>query len=310
MIDVRKLRMLSELQRNGTIAAVAESLHLTASGVSMQLSALERELGVPLTERRGRRVVLTPAGVLLAQHGHEILDRLSLAELEVDALRRGAVGQYSIAAFPSAARTFVADSWRDLIDEGSGLELRVVTLEPEDALAALSAGEVDLAVIHAYSNVPRDIPNGIDARVISTDPVRLAVPGAGDGEGDAAADLADFADRRWIVPAPGVTCHSMVDRACGLAGFRPDVVAESMDFSVQLALVAAGVGVALVPDLTVVSMPPNVRLLPLKAPVSRSIFVAARSSGARDRGIAEVAARLEASARRTTGARATSVRPG
>src|SRR5690348_14720188 len=115
MIDVRKLRMLTELDRLGTIAAVAEELHLTAPGISMQLTALERELSVPLTERQGRRLVLTPAGKVLASHGHDILDRLALAELGVESLRRGAAGSYRVAAFPSAARTFVAATWRGIL---------------------------------------------------------------------------------------------------------------------------------------------------------------------------------------------------
>ncbi len=131
MIDVRKLRMLAALDRLGTIAAVAKELHLTAPGVSMQLGALERELGIALTERQGRRLALTPAGRLLAHHGRDVIDRLSLAELEIDALRRGDAGTYRVAAFPSAGRTFVADAWRELLSDGAGMNLLVTTLEPE-----------------------------------------------------------------------------------------------------------------------------------------------------------------------------------
>src|SRR4029077_14381597 len=156
MLDVRKLRMLCALERLGTIAAVAEELHLTAPGISMQLSALERELGVALTERHGRRLALTPAGRLLAAHGHDILDRLALAEMEVDAIRGGRVGKYRVAAFPSAARTLVSDAWRAIRADQAGVELTLTTPEPETALALLVAGETDLALVHSYSNVPRD----------------------------------------------------------------------------------------------------------------------------------------------------------
>ncbi len=110
--------MLAALERLGTVAAVAEELHLTAPGISMQLNAFERELGVPLTERQGRRLALTPAGRLLAAHGRDMLDRLSLAELEIDTLQRGAGGRYRVAAFPSAARTIVADAWAALLTDG------------------------------------------------------------------------------------------------------------------------------------------------------------------------------------------------
>lgn len=298
MIDVRKLRMLAALQRLGTIAAVADELHLTAPGVSQQLTTLEKELGLQLTERQGRRVALTPAGRLLAAHGHDIVDRLSLAELELEALRAGTVGHYTVTAFPSAARTFIADTCRRLIgDAGSALELRITTSEPEAALDALSCGAVDLAVIHSYSNVPRDIPRGLATRTIGTEPIRLATRKA-----DRPADtepptrLEDYADHAWIAATDDVTCFDMVERACGLAGFRPRIVAESMDFSVQLALVAAGVGVALVPDLTIETLPEGVELLSPATPIERTVFLAARAPRFADPGIQNLAGIIERSA--------------
>ncbi|GAA1976859.1 LysR family transcriptional regulator [Microbacterium pumilum] len=287
MIDVRKLRMLAALDRLGTLAAVAEELRLTAPGISMQLSALERELGVALTERQGRRLVLTPAGKLLAAHGRVLVDRLSLAELEVTALRLGEVGSYRVAAFPSAARTFVADAWRRLLAEGAGVSLTLTTPEPEDALAALTTGETDLAVVHSYSNVPRDIPDGVALHAIVTEPVWLAMR-ADDPLGAPAVDLAELANRPWITPTPDLTCFEMTERACGLAGFRPRIVAQSMDFQVQLELVAAGVGVALVPDLTVAALPREVVLVRPAQALSRRIHAAQRSSTHGDPGVARL----------------------
>src|SRR6476620_161264 len=134
MLDVRKLRMLSALERLGTIAAVAEELHLTAPGISMQLNALERELCVALTVRHGRRLALTPAGRVLADHGHEILDRPALAEVEVDAIRGGRAWRYPLAACPSAARTLVADAWKAIQAKHAAVELPLATPEPEQAL--------------------------------------------------------------------------------------------------------------------------------------------------------------------------------
>lgn len=301
MIDVRKLRMLAELERLGTVAAVADALHLTAPGVSQQLSALERELGVPLTERRGRRLALTPAGKLLAGHGREVMDRLSLAELEVDAVRRGTTGGYRIAAFPSAARTLVAGAWEALDVAGSGLELEVDTLEPEDALAALAAGSADLAVVHSYSNIPRRLPEGILAERIAEEPVWIALrsddPRAPEAAG--AVDLSDLSDRRWIAPDATFSCYEMVERACGLAGFRPRIGVRSVDFAVQLAFVAAGAGVALVPDLTVDRIPDGVVLAPLTAPVSRFTHATRRTALSEDAGLDIVSTELRAAAQRS-----------
>lgn len=286
MIDVRKLRMLEALARLGTLAAVADELGLTPSGVSMQVSALEKEVGVALTERQGRRVALTPAGSVLAAHGRGVLDRLSLAELELDSLRSGSVGTYTLTAFPSAARTFVADACRRMVEGGSSaIELHLTTLEPEAALEALSRGKADLAVVHAYSNVPREVPRGVVVRTLGTEPVWLATRRPGASAGPSSTRLEDYADLPWIAPTADVTCFEMVERACGVAGFRPRVVAESMDFAVQLELVAAGLGVALVPDLTIDRVPDGVELHRPDTPIERTVLLAHRTSGTSDPGV-------------------------
>lgn len=287
MIDVRKLRLLAALQRLGTIAAVAEEVHLSAPGVSMQLSALEKEMGLRLTQRQGRGVVLTAAGHALAAHGRDILDRLSLAELELESLRAGRIGQYTVTAFPSAARTIVSDaSRRVLADGGPALELRITTLEPDFAIEALASGAADLAIIHSYSNVPRELPSRLDSRPLGSEPVWLAAPAADrDDHVAGTVRLEDYESSTWIAPTADVTCFTMMERACGLAGFQPRIVAEAMDFAVQLELVAAGVGVALVPALTVAQLPPGVELLDLAAPVRRSLHLAARTPDFADPGI-------------------------
>jgi len=310
MIDVRRLRLLAELDRRGTVAAVAEHLHLTPSGVSMQLAALERETGLPLTERRGRRLALTPGGRLLAEHAHAVLDRLQVAELEVAALRDGLGGEYRLAAFPSAARTFVARAWGELLARGSGPTLRLETLEPEEAVPAVLGGAADLAVVHAYSDVASPRAADLAARELLREPVLLAVPGSGAvhwaGAGaeagsatDGPVDLAAFADAAWVAPPEGMACAGMVERACGRAGFRPRVVARSVDFGAQLALVARGVGVALVPDLTVDVLPEGVALRRLARPVHRTSVLVTRVALAGDPGARAVGEALEGAAAAT-----------
>lgn len=281
---MRKLHLLAELERLGTIAAVADALHLSRPAVSMQLSSFERELGIGLTERRGRRLELTPAGRALAEHGKDVVGRLALVEFEVDGLRDGTVGQYRVAAFASAARTIVADAWASIAATGDTMTISLTTPEPEDAVQALLSGATDLAVVHGYSNVPRRLPVGVDAVSLGSEPVRLALraddPAAVDG-----VDLAAFATRSWVTPVRSLTCFEMVDRACGLAGFRPAVVAETIDFSVQLQLVHAGIGVALLPELAVETVPSGVTLVRPRQEVERHIFAATRSGQQHDPGI-------------------------
>lgn len=274
MLDIRKLRMLAELERLGTVAAVAREFHQTAPGVSMQLGALEREVGLQLTERHGRNLALTPAGVLLARHGREIASRLNRAELEAAALRDGVAGRYRVAAFPSAARTIVATGWRTVRESAEiGLNLELVELEPDDALAALANGEVELAVTHAYSNAATTSDERFVSEQIATERVFLASREAG-----GPVDLESFATADWIVPRRSLSCFEMVERATGLAGFSPHAVAEATDFAVILSLVSAGVGVALVPELTVATLPDNVTLRELERPIYRYDFVVTRAA--------------------------------
>jgi DNA-binding transcriptional LysR family regulator len=291
VLDVRKLRTLAELDRLGTIAAVAVHLHLTQPAVSMQLTALEREVGLPLTERQGRRVVLTPAGRVLARHGHDLADMVAVAEMELVALREGRTGTYRIAAFPTAARSFVADAWRSLLTSpDSGPTLRVLECEPQDALPALAEGAVDLAVTHSYSNMAVLPSPALVAVPLAVEEVLLVVP-RGQGAAPASWDalpsvaLADYARHDWVLPHPLWTCHEMVQRACAAAGFVPRSVADATDYSVQLALVAAGVGVALVPQLGCASIPSGVELRRLSEPVRRSSFTVTRSTSRADLGL-------------------------
>ncbi len=302
MLDSRKLRMLSELERLGTVGAVAKQLHLSAPGVSMQLSTLEREVGLTLTEKRGRRIALTPAGRLLAQRGHKIVDMLHLAETEVAALREGAAGTYSLAAFPSATRTFVAHTWRQLLQQpGHGLRLRLTECEPQDALSGLSSGAFDLAVTHCYSNVSQGDDADLIATRILSEPVWLATrhddPAIKQSASSDAVDLAQFAAHDWVLPHERWSCYEMAQRACGLAGFSPRRVAEASDFSVLLELVAVGAGVALVPQLTVARVPEGVRLHPLKSPIFRHDLVVTRSPAQPDPGIQRLTQLLRDSAR-------------
>jgi DNA-binding transcriptional LysR family regulator len=285
--------MLAELDRLGTIAAVAKSLNLTPPGISMQLSGLERDLGIQLTEKRGRRIVVTPAGHLLARHGSAIVDMLAVAEMEAAALRDGAVGTYRVAAFPTAARAILPVAWKMIADESqSGVQLRLFEMEPSVALAALFAGDIELAVVHHYSNMPPLTGPGLAFTPIHDEVVRLAVNEQDWSDSAGTVNLGEFADHAWIVPNREWTCYDMVHRAADLAGFEPNTVAEATDFQVQLALVAAGVGVALVPALGAMDVPPGVRMLDLEAPIHRKVLAVSRRGSSSDAGLRRIRSAL------------------
>ena len=284
MIDVRRLRLLAELEARGTIAAVGAALHLSPPGVSTQLSALEREVGLDLTEKDGRRIRLTPAGRRLAAHARVVLDQLEVIASEIAESKQGRRGRFRVGAFSSAARTIVAETWRSLLDSGSEVTMILHECEPDQAIPSLACGELDLAITHSYSNVPRAMPPEVEAVSLASETVWLAVRQddvilAGSRR---SVDLRSMSERPWVVPHAELSCYDMVQRACAAAGFVPRVVAEATDFSVLTSLVAAGVGVALIPDLTIDHLPRAVRLVRLQDPIQRHDFILTRQTAATD----------------------------
>lgn len=284
MIDVRRLRLLAELEARGTIAAVGAALHLSPPGVSTQLSALEREVGLDLTEKDGRRIRLTPAGRRLAAHARVVLDQLEVIASEIAASKQGQRGSFRVGAFPSAARTIVAETWRSLLDSGSEVTMILDVCETDQAIPSLARGELDLAITHSYSNVPRAMPPEVEAVSLASETVWLAVR-----EDDVIlagsrrwVDLRSMSERPWVVPHAEMSCYDMVQRACAAAGFVPRVVAEATDFSVLTSLVAAGVGVALIPELSIDHLPSAVRLVRLQDPIQRHDFILTRQTAGTD----------------------------
>ncbi|GAB3141735.1 LysR family transcriptional regulator [Microbispora hainanensis] len=262
MLDVRRLRLLRELAYRGTIAAVAEALTFTPSAVSQQLAALEREAGVALLERTGRRVALTPAGVALVRHAEAVLERLEQAAAELAAAKGDLSGTVRIGAFPTATRAILPSALAALARTHPGLDPMVDEVDPAEVAPRLRAGELDVALVHEYDFVPAEPDLALDAVPLLDEPMYLATIRPGGGEGDAATLLA-CRDAPWIVSTPGTLCHVMAVRACQAAGFSPRVRHHIDDFATVLAMVAVGQGVALVPELGAADPPEGVTLTAL-----------------------------------------------
>ncbi|MFF8268594.1 LysR substrate-binding domain-containing protein [Streptomyces sp. NPDC016562] len=267
MLDVRRLRLLRELARRGTIAAVAEALAFSPSAVSQQLGVLEREAGLPLLERTGRGVRLTPAGQHLVGHAEAVLERLEQAEADLAEARGGLAGALRIGAFPTATRAIVPAALVALARRHPGLEPMVSETDPAAVAHALRAGDLDVALVHAYDFVPAAQEPGLVTEPLYGEAMYLAAP-AGQGpepspepspvpspsagsEPDQGAVLRTHADAPWITATSGTLCHAMTVRACQAAGFTPRIRHQVDEFATVLALVAAGQGVAVVPQLGV-----------------------------------------------------------
>jgi len=286
MLDVRRLRLLRELALRGTIAAVAEALAFTPSAVSQQLSALEREAGVPLLERTGRRVTLTPAGTNLVGHAEAVLERLERAAADLADTHSGLAGTVRIGTFPTATHAVVLAALAHLAAAHPRLEPRVSELDPAGVAHALRAGELDLALAHDYDFVPSPAEPGLGGVPLFRESMYLA------STDPTVATLPRCADAAWITATPGTLCHAMTLRACQAAGFAPAVRHQVDEFATVLALVAAGHGVALVPQLAAADPPPGVVLTRL--PMHRRTEVAFRAGAAGHPAVVAVVAALRA----------------
>jgi DNA-binding transcriptional LysR family regulator len=258
MLDVRRLRLLCDLSRLGTIAAVAQAAAYTPSAVSQQLSALEREAGVALLERTGRGVTLTTAGRVLVRHAETVIAALEQTSAALAAVTAGLSGPLRIGAFPTAVRTLLPQALVRLGRRHPGLELMVTELDPVAVPAALRERRLDVGLLHDYDVVPVEPDPALDATPLLDETVFLAVPAAG-----ACTALDHVRDAAWILASPGTLCHTATLHLCRAAGFTPRARHQADDFATVLALVAADQGVSVVPELATADSPAGVRLIPL-----------------------------------------------
>jgi DNA-binding transcriptional LysR family regulator len=272
MLDIRKMALLRELSRLGTIAAVAEAQFCTPSAVSQQLAALEREAGVRLLRRSGRGVALTAAGADLAERAGGVLALLEEASAALASARTELAGELRIGAFPTAVRTLLPAALVALGAAHPRLELHVTELDPAQAPDALRADLLDIALVHEYDYVPAEADPALVTQPLLSEPVYLA---SAAGHAPAAPDPVSASRALpWIVGSPGTLCHLMVVRLCQAAGFTPRIRHYADDFAAVLTLVAAGQGVAVVPELALADCPDGVALAALSA--TRRTLIACR----------------------------------
>ncbi|SKB08860.1 LysR substrate-binding domain-containing protein [Aeromicrobium choanae] len=284
MLDVRRLRLLRELQIRGTLASVAAALHQSPSSVSQQLSLLEQEVGVELLRKVGRRVQLTPQAEILVEHTSAVLERLERAESDLAGSLDEATGTFRLAVFQSVALALMPATLSILETEHPRLRVTMTQREPESALHETWAREFDLVIAEKYPGHNTPWHPELDAVDLTTDEVRLAVPPAGRRFGDITS-IAGAADAPWVMEPPGVASRHFAEQACRVAGFEPDVRYETADLQAQISLIESGHAVALLPDLLWLNREPPVALHRLEGRPHRTIFTSARRASAHSPGV-------------------------
>lgn len=248
--DIRKLQILRTLRERGTVTATAEALRMTPSAVSQQLTNLAKQVGVPLLEAQGRRVRLTDAARLLLRHAEAVFEQLERADAELAAYTRGEVGEVRVGAFSTAVPALVVPAVRALRAAHPGVVVRVREAEAAEAYELLAAGEVDLALsLAAQAPVVGD-PRFTRVPLL-TDPLDVALPKGHELATTEPLRLADLAAEDWIFGGSG-PWSDITRGACEAAGFSPRQGHSAAGWTAILAMVEAGMGVALVPRMAAV----------------------------------------------------------
>ncbi len=266
-METRRLAVLLELSRLGSMREVAEELGTTTSTVSQQIATLAREAGTPLVEPDGRRVRLTPAGRRLAEHAVTILAAVEAARLDLDP-RSEPAGTVRVAGFATAVRSTLLPVLHEVSRAHPAVRLLIREHEPAEAFALLRTDDVDLALTYDYELAPADFDLTVESRPLWTTRWGLGVP-VQDAEvtGDARAIFAHFADRDWIVNSRNTADADVVRTIASMADFEPRVTHRVDSLELVQDLVASGLGVGLLPA----DQPtrPEVVTLPLTDPEVR-----------------------------------------
>ena len=271
MLDLRRLRLLRELNERGTIAAVADALQYTPSAVSQQLAQLERETGVKLLERAGRSVRLTDPALVLVEHADALLERAERAEADLAAAAGTVTGRGRIAGFQSVALRIALPAMEALATDAPRLRCEFVEAEPEQALPALALGDVDLVLGDEWQHQPWRLPAGLERHELLADPVRLVLPARHPAarRHPEAVPLRELVDSAWATGHAAMGWEEVTQRTCReLGGFEPDIRHRTNDATVSLALVARGLAVTMLPEL---ALPARRRGIALRRSAERDL---------------------------------------
>jgi DNA-binding transcriptional LysR family regulator len=299
MIDLGRLLALRAVSTYGTVTAAAGALHCTPSAISQHLAKLERETGARLVEKDGRRLRLTEAGRVLVEHAGRVLAAVEEAEAALAAHHETVSGRLTISSFPTACRGLMPHALRRLATDHPGLRVSLLEADRDASFDHMLRGTVDVALVDEWPEMPAEFPTGVSHVELGHDVGDLMVPADHPLATEAGPiPMTRARGERWIATKPGTVCHEWLLRM--LPGVRPEILVG--EFETQLTLVAEGLGVAFVPRLARIMVPPGVTVRPVTPVAARRVVVAWRSAAAVRPAIgATVAALREAWDRRTLG---------
>jgi DNA-binding transcriptional LysR family regulator len=285
MFELKHLRVFKEVAERGSFSAAAEALNYSQPAVSQQIAALERAAGARLVERAPRGIHLTEAGRALLGHTEAVLARLAEAEAELEAINGVRAGRVRLASFPTGGASLIPPATAAFGERYPGVELVLSMAEAAESRELLRTGEVDIALLLESGFEPDSQNERIERIPLLEDPMYVALPVDHPLAGKRSVKLAELADETWMCGSH--TSSSCPDaaiflRACHEAGFEPRIALENDDYAAIQAFVAAGVGVALIPQLALQSAREDILIRALAEPrVPRHVVAATPAGGYR-----------------------------
>jgi molybdate transport repressor ModE-like protein len=298
MMNFERLRALHAVAMHGSVNAAANALHVTTSAVSQQIAKLEDELGQILLEREGRGVRLSDSATALAEHMQRMLTLMEQAEADVDARRSGVVGEITVGAFPTALRGLAPSTLKTLRGKWPGLKVALMEIEPPEGMALLLRGELDLVIAQDWANAPLPQIKGLSKQGLLEDVADIAFPRNHRMAKRKVVGLDELRSEQWITlgqntsisgksPIPDTWCRDWLVYTLRSRGHEAKVVHTAGEHATQLALVAAGLGLSVIPRLGRSPIPNEVRIVAVKPTLCRHVYAVWRSANTRRRAIAE-----------------------
>ncbi|GAA1712528.1 LysR family transcriptional regulator [Kribbella yunnanensis] len=251
MLNPLQLQTLQAVLRTGSFADAARELGYTGSAVSQQIAALERATRTQLFERHAHGISPTPIAQFLAERANQVLGQLRTLEDDIVLQQNGTIGRVRLGSFPSAAERLLPDAISRFQYTHPGVVVHLDEGEPDELFRMLEAHELDVALVYRYGAVPIRVPRGFEAEFVFREALYLLLPsGHPRCDDDEPLRVDRLQDDSWITARAGTAGGSTLRRLCAETGFEPMIVHRSNNYSVIHGLVAAGLGIAVVPELS------------------------------------------------------------
>lgn len=274
VIETKTLSALHTVMRTGSFAEAARELGFTASAVSQQMSALERSLGISLFERQAKRVIATEAAHYLSQRADEVIDLLDQIEIDIARLGAAQVGKLRVGTFDSAGGPILGRAMARFLIRRREVEITLDEGEPYELFPRVSEGSLDIALGFSYDMVLPQFPGDLSVSKVMTEDLFIVVSKKHRLAAKANVEMDELASETWVAHRPETASHQCLTELCAQNGFSPQIAFRSNNLGTVQGIVAAGLGLAMIPEIAL-SEEAGTVALPINCSLPRRHIVSA-----------------------------------